>query len=555
GALSNNVAADVTSSALTTLLYHARRRRRQGDVPQRIEAGTTDNMEPSRARGFTLLEVVISLALVALLAYLLLHVLGGGLAAARLQSERDVEQSTIGSLVDDLTEEEDDAWAIYNAPTDVLGQSNADGHEVDFFERDGKQRTYFWCYNYNAMTRTLTRYRFSFPGAVPQRDVVYTGITDFSSHTYPITAMQDPSTPVYSSLYSGAHLQSGIVRFYASTMPWIQGGNNVTYVHIETPIVKQDLQLVTQTAPSGFTVVLWYTPSPKPSATALPAFKTWPADLVLGASGAPVNLTSGALADASPKMWVAREINALFGGGTALAASPCYAMAMDTSGTAPDASIDGTPAQTALGVHVDSNGCEVDSSDAPLTTPVVVAWEPSGTSETFAVQSNTCANAQVGPWKPYSGTGVNLELDAAGKAAASCTVTLSDGVSTQTPTADNGSIGVKVWSMSLVEVGSGDSCEVISNGNGIVKMNCSGRGSATYGPNCAATGVERESITSGNGSGSGQVWAMNQAVMLSSLPTTTSGWATLLNNGVTDVLRSGGGVVGNRSTIVAGCPL
>lgn len=239
-------------------------------------------MERSHARGFTLLETVIAVAIALVLGWVLFHALTQALRVGTLQAQRDTEAAVVGQLEDDLQAEEDDAWAIFNPPTDVLGTSNADGHEVDFYTRDGRQRAYFWSYTYDAASQTLTRYRYGSPGAAPVKDVTFSGIMKFRSQTYPVTALQNASTPVYSSLYSGAHLQSGIVHFY-SGMPWIAGGNNITYVHFETATQSQDLQLVTQTAPTGFTVVLWYTPSPSPSPAGAPV--AWPVAIELAAPG------------------------------------------------------------------------------------------------------------------------------------------------------------------------------------------------------------------------------------------------------------------------------
>lgn len=246
-------------------------------------AGTSPLVERPNARGFSLLELMVALAIATVIVWLLFHALSQALLAARMQARDDLEQSTIGQLVDTLTSEQDDAWAIYVPPADVHGASNGDGHEVDFFARDGKQRPYFWAYTYDKSAQTLTRYRFSAPGGIARQDTTYAGITKFYARTYPVTGLQDRATPIYSALYDGAALQSGVVRFYPS-MPWIAGGNNITYVHIEGASMKQDLQLATNTAPSGFTVVVYYTPSPVPVATPA-ALGVWPAGIKLAAPG------------------------------------------------------------------------------------------------------------------------------------------------------------------------------------------------------------------------------------------------------------------------------
>lgn len=271
-------------------------------------------MERRHSRGFSLVETLIAVAIAIVIGWLLFSALSHLLLAGRLQSARDLEQSTVSQLTDNFATEEDDAWAIYVPPTDVFGASNADGHEVDFFARDSKQQPYFWAYTYDASGHAVTRYRFTAPGSAPTSDVIYSGITSFAAHTYPVTGLQDATTPIYSTLYNGAALQSGIVHFYPS-MPWIAGGNNITYVHFEGATLKRDLELVTQTAPSGFTVVLNYTPSPSPTPAAAPS--VFPAAIVFAAP----NMTLAA-APAQP-MSVAMMLNALLGGGVAYAQRVC----------------------------------------------------------------------------------------------------------------------------------------------------------------------------------------------------------------------------------------
>jgi type II secretory pathway pseudopilin PulG len=215
-------------------------------------------------RGFSLIETVVAVAVAVLLGYALLYVFGGALRVSSVQVQRDAEASAIGALSAKLTDEEDDAWAIFTPPADVLGAQNADGHEVDFFTRDGKQKNYFWAYRYDAPSKTVTRYLYAMPGGTVTKDFTYGGITKFTAHTYPLTALQDPTTPVYSALYTGAHLQNGAVPFFSGA-PWIAGGNQITDVQFAGATISRDVQLVTQTAPSGFTIVLHYTPAPSPT--------------------------------------------------------------------------------------------------------------------------------------------------------------------------------------------------------------------------------------------------------------------------------------------------
>lgn len=353
------------------------------------------------ARGFTLLETVVAIAVAVLLGLLLFHVLGQLLLAGRLQAQRDTAQDAVLRLTDNLTTEEDDAWAIYVPPADVLGTSNGDGHEVDFFARDGKQQPYFWAYNYDASAHTLTRYRFGSPGGAASADVTYSDITGFSARTYPVTALQDASTPVYSPMYASATLQSGIVQFYPG-MPWIAGGNNITDVHIEAEGYRRDVQLATSTAPSGFTVVLNYTPSPGPA-----ALTVWPPAIRFPVSGTSIAYTGSRVPT------LAQEINALLGGGTALAAGGCgtnvaqaFASASDMTNDVPLANAT-DPYDSAI--TTDANGCMVVSGAYSSGLETLNESGYSGTFGDSVAQTNPCTSSNVieSGWTPsyYGPTG------------------------------------------------------------------------------------------------------------------------------------------------------
>ena len=191
-------------------------------------------------RGFSLLETLVAAAISVVLGYVLILAASSFLHWSAQQAKRDAEHAAIGELVDRWEAEEDSAWAIFTPPADVLGANNADGHEVDFFTRDGKNRAYFWAYDYDAQAQALVRYRYDAPGAAPVKDLTYAGITKFAAHTYPVTALQDANTPVYSPLYANAALRSGIVHFYP-TMPWIAGGNAITWLHVEGETTAREL--------------------------------------------------------------------------------------------------------------------------------------------------------------------------------------------------------------------------------------------------------------------------------------------------------------------------
>lgn len=169
-------------------------------------------------------------------------------------SERESSESELGGFADRLESEEDSAWAIFTP--------DAGGRELHFFMRDSRSRAHFWAYRYDAAAQTLQRLLYASPGDTMAADgPPLTGVVSFFAKTFPVTALQDPASPVYTPLYSNASLTPATVPFIVENTS-IAGGNQVTYVRIATTHSIRVLALTTQTAPSGFTVVLRYTPRP-----------------------------------------------------------------------------------------------------------------------------------------------------------------------------------------------------------------------------------------------------------------------------------------------------
>jgi|GEM_PF-1741928 len=361
------------------------------------------------------------------LGYFLLRATASVLHWSTIQAQRNVEHAAIGELVDRWRADEDSAWAIFTPNADVNGVSNSDGHEVDFFNRDAKYQSYFWAYNYNAQGQTLTRYLYSAPGAAPVVDTTYSGITRFYAHTYPVNALQDPSSKIYSPLYNAATLQPGAVRFYGAGNPLIAGGNQITYVRVEGPTLVREMQLSTQTAPSGFTVVLSYTPAPTPTTAAAASLQAWPQFIELPMQGAALQTSS--LPD---KQDMAYYVNRLLGGGTATAAvSPCavnQARAFtDATFTKPLASATPPPGAMPAGVaaRTDAGGC-ITINDAIGSN--VELYEP-GNTTALQQTGTTCASAvSVASANPASqaGSHVGLRTQARTQLVSDCTMSWSD---------------------------------------------------------------------------------------------------------------------------------
>ncbi len=377
-----------------------------------------------RERGFTLLEVAVALGIAAIFGLFLLQSTVSLLHWSGLQAQRDVEAASIGELVDRWQADADSAWAIFTPARDVNGVSNGDGHEVDFFTRDAKYQSYFWAYTYDVAARTLTRYLYAAPGSAPAVDQTYAGITGFYAHTYPVTALADSSSKVYSPLYGAATLTPGAVRFYGAANPSIAGGNQITYLRIDTPSRAREMRLVTNTAPTGFTVVLDYTP--RPSATSTPSpLNVWPAFLQLPVNGQSLSSAS------APQHDVAYFLNALLAGGFAQAAG-CSARAF-TDGTYLTPLAD---AQGPGGFSTDGTGC----ISGPGGTNV--ALYEAGYNGTFNQSASTCGAAvNIAGEIPPAGQGPQVDLASQGRQIiSSCSTTWSD----QNPGSARKSVGYQV---------------------------------------------------------------------------------------------------------------
>jgi len=385
----------------------------------------------ARSRGFTLVEFVVAVGIAVVLGYFLVRATGTFLHWSAIQAQRDGEHAAIESLVDRWRAEEDSAWAIFTPATDVNGVSNGDGHEIDFFTRDAKYRSYFWAYGYDSAKQTLTRYLYGAPGGAATIDETYSGVTSFYARTYPLTALQDPSSKVYSPLYNGATLQPGAVRFYGASRPDIAGGNQITYVRVEGPSMVREMQLATRSAPSGFTVVLQYTPAP--TATPKVALNAWPQYVELPMGGQSLQ-TSWAPAPRD----VAYYVNRLLGGGVANAALTSCGVNQGRAFTDGAFSTPLANARAPVGAlpsgvtgSTDASGCISFSNGAN-----VALYEP-GYTGTFVQTSNICGLAvAISSDIPASAQGPMVQLVSRGgtELTRGCTMTWQDQGSTPSTT-------------------------------------------------------------------------------------------------------------------------
>jgi prepilin-type N-terminal cleavage/methylation domain-containing protein len=221
-----------------------------------------------RQAGFTLIETLVSAAIAAIMLWGLVVLADRMVSAAGAANRRVVASANAGRLVERLSSEAASSLAVYVAPTDVLGQSNSDGHELDFYTQDGAHRSYAWAYTFNSATQTLTRYTLSAADAPLAGDTL-TDIDRFSATAATVTQLGTPASGAFDPLFAGVNATD--VPYSFATMPNAIGGNRLVVVQLVASGVDRSVVLATQDAPTAFTVVVNYTPSPPPVVTPTPS--------------------------------------------------------------------------------------------------------------------------------------------------------------------------------------------------------------------------------------------------------------------------------------------
>ena len=224
-----------------------------------------------RQAGFTLIETLVGAAIAAIMIWSLLVLADRMIVWGNAANLRVNASANAGRLIERLSSEAAGAWAVFVPATDALGKSNADGHEVDFFSEDGAHRVYAWAYTFNAATTSLTRYAIVSGGAPLAGDVI-AGIDTFKATPASVSSLSSSSSAAYDPLFASASAVD--VPYTFSAMPSATGGNRLVAVQIVASGVSRNVVLASEDAPTAFTVVVNYTPSPAPVASPTPVPQT-----------------------------------------------------------------------------------------------------------------------------------------------------------------------------------------------------------------------------------------------------------------------------------------
>ncbi|HVA32888.1 MAG TPA: type II secretion system protein [Candidatus Baltobacteraceae bacterium] len=210
-------------------------------------------------RGFSLVETLVAAAIAFVVGWLLIRLVGATASAASHLDARLNARSAADRLAERLTGDSVSAWSVFVPPADVLGASNADGHEIDFASEDSTHRSYWWAYRFDAAAQSVVAYAYGSSGA-PVAGETFSGVTTFAAQTHALSDLKLASSDVYDALFAGATLVPADVSFAWNAQA--VGGNHLVRVQIDGIGIQRTLVLASGTAPTHFTVIVNYTPAP-----------------------------------------------------------------------------------------------------------------------------------------------------------------------------------------------------------------------------------------------------------------------------------------------------
>lgn len=206
-------------------------------------------------RGFSLVEVLIAAGISVMLAAILVSAAHAFAGWSQRASAVAGAHSALDRLEERIDAEAAGSWSVFVPANDVLGLSNADGHEFDIATEDALRRPSFRAYRYDAGASRLDEYVYGARGAapVPTGDVT-AAVTAFSAASGAASALAGP-------LFANATIADAEVPSLVGD-PEATGGNRLTRIAIAIGAFRRTFTIASATAPSRVTVVLRYTPAP-----------------------------------------------------------------------------------------------------------------------------------------------------------------------------------------------------------------------------------------------------------------------------------------------------
>ena len=222
-------------------------------------------------RGFTVVDILVAIALFAGLGFTILGVIGVFLRATGHSATAQGGTIAFEQQADTMRSDAATAFAVFVPTKDVFGNSNASGHEVDFYSKNDAGIPVFWAYWYNATAHTLRRYDYDSNGDIGMADrrtgtidvgeqyPSVVGVTAFLARTLEASDLVGPKSAYAAAiapLFAGATPQPLPVGYDDGAAPRadLYGGNTTVEVQLTTDRGSRILHLATAALPSGFTV-------------------------------------------------------------------------------------------------------------------------------------------------------------------------------------------------------------------------------------------------------------------------------------------------------------
>ncbi len=217
-----------------------------------------------RQRGFTLVEVLVGASIAFFIIWGLVALASRYAQSAASLNARLSAQSSGDRLLERMSTEASSAWAVFVPQNDVLGASNADGHEVDFFSEDGAHRPYAWAYTFERASKAITRYAYA-PGGAPLPGETFEHVDTFAAAAANADDVSVAGNAAYDPLFAGAVVPR--VRYAFAELAGAQGGNGIVQLALAANGVRETEVLAAETAPTTFTLIVAYTPAPSGTPT------------------------------------------------------------------------------------------------------------------------------------------------------------------------------------------------------------------------------------------------------------------------------------------------
>jgi hypothetical protein len=228
-----------------------------------------------RSRGLTIVETIFSVAILALIIFLVGDAVSHTLRTSSLDLGRASEARGASSLEARLNEEARSATSVFVPALDVLGQDNssANAHEVDYYRKASDGSDAFVAYLFDRASGTVTRYDYTLSGNTPQTsdaDLTASGIATFFPQAIAIGESGDvvngqSITPV--SVYYGSveHVGgNGVILLGITTVASAGAPAESDTIHLAAKSAPTDLaELVSGTPPPGGPLLVKFIVVPK----------------------------------------------------------------------------------------------------------------------------------------------------------------------------------------------------------------------------------------------------------------------------------------------------